>query len=124
MGWGITIDGHRMESDDFLLDDLATVEKSTGTPWSLANPWKDVAVAKAFARVVLIHSGLSVEEADERLKSLTLRDVKSAFEFIDDNEGSLPAGGQKGKSRTTSRSTSGGARSGSAGPRGKSGSSD
>lgn len=122
MAWTIRLDGNEASSDDFLLDDLAYVEKAAKTPWSIANPYKDIAVAKAFLRVSLIRSGVSEEDADGRLATLTLGELKSAFDFTEDD-----TGGQKGKSQgpttSTSRSSSGGARSGSAGPRKKSDSS-
>jgi hypothetical protein len=123
MAWIVKIDGNEASSDDFLLDDLSYVERVAKTPWSLANPYKDITVAKAFLRLALIRSGVSDEDADERLKTLSLGELKTAFDFVDDN-----AGGQQGKSQgpttTTSRSSSGGARKGSAGPRKKSASSE
>jgi hypothetical protein len=125
MSWKIAIDGNEVSSDDLLLDDLAYVEKVGGSPWSIANPYKDIGVARAFLRVALVRSGVSPEDADERMKTITLGDVKTAFTFVEDTPS---AGGQQGKSQgrttSTSRSSSGGARKGSTGPRKKSGSSE
>jgi len=117
MAWLIRIDGHEVNSDDMLLDDLAYVEKATGTYWSIANPWKAVEVAKAFVRVALVRSGIPEDDADERVRSLTLRDIKAAFDFVEDDASAEGNGGSP--TGRTSRSSSPGARSGSGGRRKK-----
>jgi hypothetical protein len=84
MAWKITMNGQDFNSDDMTLGELGDVEEATGKPWSLLNPWTDVATAKAFARIALSHQGLSGDELDGAVESLTLRDVKSAFDFVED----------------------------------------
>lgn len=129
MAWMITVDGNDpVDSDDFLLDDLAYVEKHGESPWSVANPFASIKVAKAFLRVALVRSGTSPEDADNRLQALTLGDVKAAFDFRPDTPADDDtAGGQLGNARkkraTSSRSSSAGARPSTTGPRPLSGNS-
>lgn len=125
MAWVVKIDGHEVDSDDFLLDDLAWIEKRTGSFWSLLNPWKNAEQAKAFIRVALVRSGVSEEDADARCESLTLRDIKGAFDFREDTATPARAEGKgSGPTAPTSPSSSPGARGSSGGRRKKQDGSD
>lgn len=90
--WLITIDGVVTESDDFLVDDLEKIEKATKTPWSTANPYRDIGVAKAFMAVALQRQGKSDREVADYLKTVTLKTLKGVFDYRsdddDDGEGS------------------------------------
>ena len=119
MAWVITLDGNDpIDSDDFLIDDLAYIEKHGETSWSVANPFASIQVAKAFLRVALVRSGLSPEDADNRVAALTLGDIKSSFDFRSDVDASdEPVGKAPRKTKArTSRSSSGGARRTTTGP--------
>lgn len=124
MAWVVKIDGHEVDSDDFLLDDLAWIEKRTGSFWSLLNPWKNAEQAKAFIRVALVRSGVSEEDADARCESLTLRDIKGAFDFREDAAPARAEGKGSGPTAPTSPSSSPGARGSSGGRRKKQDGSD
>lgn len=86
MTWIIKWDGHEMSSDDFLIGDLESIEKATGTPWSVCNVFKDVKVAKAFLAVAMLRQGESEAEVVAALDAVTLRTLKSAFEWRADEE--------------------------------------
>ena len=87
MSWLITWDGVEYDSDDFLISDLGRVERESGTPWSVANCFRDVGVAKAFLGVAMRRSGLSDKEATEKLDAVTMRELKNAFRWKADDDG-------------------------------------
>jgi hypothetical protein len=103
-------------TDDMTLGELGEVEKASGVPWSLLNPWTNVAVAREFARIALSRQGLGAEAVD----ALAARDLKKAFDFVEDEP--MPAvDGEAGAAPLdlSSRSSSRGARGGSGGGREK-----
>lgn len=86
MSWRITVgDLPPLDSDDMTVEELGEVERISGTPWSIANPLREVTVAKAFAAVVLLRSGVPEKEVPARLTTLTARDLKNAFEWVEDD---------------------------------------
>ena len=87
MTWIIKLDGIRLESDDFTIAELGEVEKATGEPWSTTNPLRSIKAAEAFLAVVMLRSGRPEPEVIAALESLTLRTLKSAFEWQADEEG-------------------------------------
>ena len=82
MSWLITVDGVKFNSDDMTVEELGEVEKISGVPWSIANPLREVTVAKAFVAVALLR--VDGDHAADKLAGLTLRDLKDAFEWVDD----------------------------------------
>ena len=94
MSWLIRHNGVEASSDDFLIDDLAQIEKSTGTPWSVANPWRDVKVARAFLAAAMLRAGRGEEEVATALSLLTLKQLKTVFKWVDDDE---PPAGEDGQ---------------------------
>jgi hypothetical protein len=122
MAWKITLNGESFLSDDMTLGELGDIETATGKPWSLLNPWTDVATAREFARVALSRQGIAGDELVAAVAGLTARDVKGAFDFVEDAP--MPAaGGEAGAAPLdlSSRSSSRGARGGTGGGRGKQG---
>ena len=121
MAWTVKLaDGFVFDSDDMTLDDLGRIEKDTGTPWSILNPWKDMKVAKAFLVVAMQANGAGQDEAYRAVDAMRLRDVKAMFDFRDDDEKPATAsGGDADPLDRSSRTSSRGARSGSSGPRKK-----
>jgi hypothetical protein len=122
MAWKITLNGQSFNSDDMTLGELGDVEKETGKPWSLLNPWTDIATARGFARVALSRQGLAGDELDAAVDALTAKDVKTAFDFVADE--ALPSTGEDTPAAPldlSSRSSSRGARGGSGGGRVKQG---
>jgi hypothetical protein len=84
MPWKIKVPDFEMDSDDMTIAELGRVEKISGTPWSVANPYRDVGVAKAFYLLALERSGASRNKAEKIVNELTLKDFKNAFEWIKD----------------------------------------
>jgi hypothetical protein len=118
MAWIIEIRGGRCTSDDFTLEDLGAVEASVGQPWSLLNPLASIPTAREFARVALRMQG--VDDVDAVVDSLTAKDIRQAFTFesdvpieVDEEDGD-PA-----PLDLSTRSSSRGARDGTAGGRAK-----
>lgn len=118
MTWIIRVPDHDpVESDDFTLDDLIKIEKGSGVPWAILNPFKDGAVAREFYRVALRMSGEDPKQADD----VTLRRMKSLFDWREDEPFPITQGGD-GESDPLPlkvQSSSPGARSGSSGSRAK-----
>jgi len=123
MTWIMSLpDGGTVESDDFLLSDLETIEKETGEYWSTMNVLRTAKVARAFLRVAYQRTGRDPADVD----LLTMKFLKSCFDFRADDEAPAEAEGTaadptKGR---TSRSSSGGARRSTSGPRPSAGSND
>jgi hypothetical protein len=118
VSWIIKWQGQEFSSDDFLLEDLAEVEKSTGTPWSTANPYREVSVAKAFLAVAMLRQGASEKEVVEELKKVTLKTLKTSFVYYaDEDEGppeevdpSARSRAKTGRSSSRGRPVKGGSR--------------
>lgn len=118
MTWIIKVpDCEPVESDDFTLDDLIKIEKASGVPWAILNPFKDGAVAREFYRIALRMTGGDPKQAD----SATLRQVKSMFDWREDEPFPITQGGSDDADPLPLRapSSSPGARSGSSGSRAK-----
>lgn len=86
MSWIIKTPGFQLDSDDMTIAELGRVEKLGGQPWSIANPFRDVGVAKAFYQIALERSGLSRTVAEKTVNDLTLKQFKRAFEWVSDDE--------------------------------------
>lgn len=84
--WIIKHNGTEFSSDDFLIEDLENVERATGSPWSTANPLRDVKTARAFLAVAMLRQGSPNAEVETALKLITLKSLKNAFEFKSDDE--------------------------------------
>lgn len=84
MSWLIRHNGVEFSSDDFLIEDLQTIEESTGTPWSIANPVREIKVARAFLAVAMLRSGRSEAEVEAMLANITLKALRAAFELVPD----------------------------------------
>lgn len=86
MTWRITFAGVDMTSDDFTIGELGEVEKVSGVPWSIANPLREVKVARAFLAVALLRSGVPDREVAAHLEKVTLRKLKHAFSYEPDED--------------------------------------
>jgi len=86
MSWLIKWNGSELDSDDLTIADLGRVEKESDTPWSVANPFREVAVARAFLGVAMRRSGMSDADTATAIDGLTLRTMKDAFQWVDDDE--------------------------------------
>lgn len=116
MTWVVSLpDGQKVESDDFTLADLIAIEKETGTPWSILNPYKDGSVAIAFYRTALRMTDGDPKVAD----SATLKDLKRMFEFVPDEPIPSNGEGEEVPLDLKAASSSIGAQSGTAGHRRK-----
>jgi len=116
MTWIMRVPGGEVSSDDFTLDELELVEKQTGTPWSISNPLRSVAVARAFLKVAVVKSGGSPQDVDK----YTLRELKNRFDFRaddDDDEATGEGVDAPPPLARTSRESSSGAASAIAGHR-------
>lgn len=115
MTWLVNLRGTRFSSDDMTIAELGEVERVSGVPWSAANPFRQVAVARGFAAVALLRAGISEDQITETLEGLTLADLKGAFEYIPDEPIPDNGGGAVPLPRaapTTRGSSSGGPRGG------------
>lgn len=83
--WIIRVGDDEITSDDFLIEDLETIEKATDTPWSIANPLKDIKVARAFIAVAMVRQGKTDREVTAEMKTLTLRTLKKTFDYKPDD---------------------------------------
>lgn len=116
MAWTVTLNGQTFNTDDMTLGELGEAEKASGKPWSLLNPWTDVATAKEFCRIALERQGAS----EDALDSLTAKDIKQAFDFVADEPMPEAEGEQlELPLDLSSPSSSPGARGGSGGGRAK-----
>jgi len=88
MVWVIKWNDSETTSDDFLVEDLEAIEKATQTPWSIANPLKSISVARAFLAVAMVRAGSTDKEAEAELKKITLKTLKTTFEYrVDEDDG-------------------------------------
>lgn len=85
MSWLIRHQGMEFSSDDFLIEDLGAVEKATGESWAIANPLRNVAVAKAFLAAAMLRTGRPEAEVESALTLVKLRQLKKAFTYVDDD---------------------------------------
>ena len=115
MAWIIRIPdgGPQISSDDFTLDQLDSIEKSTGTYWSIMNPLRESKVARAFLKAAYEMADRDPADVD----SLTMKSLKSMFDYIDDAPSEGQGGPTKARKGQKRRSSSTGARTGSSGPR-------
>jgi hypothetical protein len=86
MTWIIRVGDEEITSDDFLIEDLEQIEKATDTAWSIANPLRHIAVAKAFLAVAMLRLGKTDREVATALKAVTLKQLKSTFDYKPDDE--------------------------------------
>lgn len=116
MTWIITVPGgQKIESDDFTLEHLGRAEKESDTPWSIQNPLRSAAVARAYLRTALELAGQDPSLAD----TLTLREIKSSFDYREDEPITGEAVGAAAPLDRSSPDYLPGAHRGSTGPRKK-----
>ena len=84
--WLIKVGDKTVESDDFTIGDLEEIEKATATPWSIANPLRDIKVARAFLATAMLREGVADREVEQALRTITLRSLKNTFAFKPDDE--------------------------------------
>jgi hypothetical protein len=84
--WVIRVGDVEVLSDDFLIEDLEAVEKTSGVPWSIANPLREIKVARAFLAVAMVRQGKSDREVEAELRTLTLRTLKNTFDYRADED--------------------------------------
>ena len=106
MSWLIRWDDVEMSSDDMLIEDLENVEKSTGSPWSVANPLRDIKVARAFLAVAMLRSGKTEEQVADALGKITLATLKTAFDWKPDDEATTEGSAPLDRPARTSRRSS------------------
>jgi len=82
MPWLIKHNGVVFDSDDFTIADLGEIEKATDVPWSIANPLREIKVARAFLAVALLRSGRTDKEVEKALALITLKALKRSFELV------------------------------------------
>ncbi len=95
MTWRITFEGLTLDSDDFTIEELGAAEKIADTPWSILNPLRNVLAAKAFLSITLLRRGLADTEVQARLNSLSLKELKNAFEWVPETEDSETPEGEE-----------------------------
>lgn len=96
MSWKITLNGDTYSSLDLTLGEVEALERISGEPWVLINPFAKVACARAYLAVFSIRNGMSDSEVTAYVNALTLRELQDAFEWVDDKaEADPPA--RKGK---------------------------
>lgn len=109
MSWLIKHAGVEFNSDDFLIDDLAEIERATGVSWLVANPWRDVKVARAFLAAAMLRCGRGEEEVEAALNLLTLKQLGRAFTYVKgDDEPAGEDGDEVPLDRSSRGSSSGG----------------
>ena len=86
MTWIIRWEETEISSDDFLIEDLESIEKATGQPWSILNPYRDVKVAKAFLAVALLRAGKNEQQIELALRVVSLGTLKTTFDYKPDDE--------------------------------------
>ena len=84
--WLIRVDGLEFASDDFLIEDVGSIEKASDVSWYIANPLTDVAVARAFLAAAMLRSGRSADVVEKVLTDLKLSALRRAFTFVPDDE--------------------------------------
>ena len=85
MAWMIKYQGQTLDSDDFTIEELGEVERASGEPWSVVNPLRSVKVARAFLAVLMLRT-MDKDEVPSALKALTLKKMRTAFEYRSDEE--------------------------------------
>ena len=68
--WLIKVDGIQFSSDDFLIEDVGSIEKASGTSWYIANPLVEVPVARAFLAAAMLRSGRPSDVVEKTLKEV------------------------------------------------------
>jgi hypothetical protein len=86
MPWIVTFDGVQLDADDMTVEELGEVERISGVPWSIANPLREVKVAKAYIAVALLRTGRDKSEVASRLAALRQRDLKGVFDWREDDQ--------------------------------------
>lgn len=86
MSWKIKYDGTEFDSDDFTIAELGMIERQSQTPWSIANAFKSVDVAKAFLTVAMRRQGMLKPAIDDALEGMTLKTLKNSFEWVSEDD--------------------------------------
>jgi hypothetical protein len=86
MPWIVTFDGVQLDADDMTVEELGEVERISGVPWSIANPLREVKVAKAYVAVALLRAGRDKSDVAGQLTALRQRDLKGVFDWRDDDQ--------------------------------------
>lgn len=99
MSWNVTLGGRTYSSLDLTLDEVEALERISGQPWTVINPFAGVKSAKAYLAVFAIRDGRDEAEIVKSLDSLTLRELADSFEWVDDTKPPPKAkpGKRKGK---------------------------
>lgn len=123
MSWNVTLGGNTYSSLDLTLNEVEALERISGQSWALINPFTSIASAKAYLAIFAMREGQADDVVLKGLDTLTVRELASAFEWVDDEKNAPKAGKRKGKALDppnggrTSRRGSTTARSASNGPR-------
>ena len=84
--WVIRVDGLEFSSDDFLIEDVGSIEKASGESWYIANPLVSVAVGRAFLAAAMLRSGRTPDVVEKHLTTMRLGELRRAFTFVPDDE--------------------------------------
>ena len=85
VAWIVKWDGEEMSSDDLTMEELEAIEDMTGGSWSMLNPVRSVKDAKALLVVAMIRGGADKPDVEKRVRSLTVADIKDAFDWRADD---------------------------------------
>lgn len=78
--WRVVLDDLEIGEDDMTLDEAMKAEKASGTTWLTLDPRTSAAHCQAILSVVYqTRGGLTAEQADEKLRNLTVKDLLGAF---------------------------------------------
>ncbi len=97
MSWRVTLRGDTYSSLDLTLNEVEALEGIAGQSWTLMNPFASVRAAKAYLAVFAMRQGLSDEQVVDITGSLTLNEIRDAFEWVED-KAPVPAP-RKGKGK-------------------------
>lgn len=83
MPWKLTVDNMSLTADDMTLAECERVEKATGTDWSHLNPLESAGHAKAIITTLIARTDPA--GADARAGAMTLKQLLSAYQLVDDD---------------------------------------
>lgn len=84
MSWIIRLGDKTYDSLDLTLEEIGSLETISGQPWALINPLASIRSAKAYLAIFAIREGQSEDVVIKGLDTLTLREIRGSFEYVDD----------------------------------------
>ena len=82
MPFEVRWDTTTVDSRDITIQEMIGIEKATGEPWSLANPYRSVTSATAFVAVAMLRHGVPDRDVEKLIDELRSESLMNCFSII------------------------------------------